>query len=145
MANGMPVLPRLELRRWLVLSTSSMLRMGEAAEPGLCARCDTDGLSARRLEPFLPSSRATTSFISSSRAASRDAILICEYVECAGSLHDASQLRALGCGSRDLVDDLVNELCLECWLSGGVSLAGYNAIHAILRGDRSLRSSTVLA
>jgi hypothetical protein len=34
MANGMPVLPRLELRRCLS-STSSMLRMGDATEPGL--------------------------------------------------------------------------------------------------------------
>lgn len=96
MANGMPVLPRLELRRWPVLSTSSMLRMGEAAEPGLCARCDTDGLSARRLEPFLPSSRATTSFISSSRAASRDAMVLCECGGGAGSLHEVSQVRTLG-------------------------------------------------
>jgi hypothetical protein len=74
MANGMPVAPRLELRRWL-LSTSSMLRMGEATEPGLCVRCCRDGLSARRPGARgLPSRRATTSFISWSSAASRDAM-----------------------------------------------------------------------
>jgi hypothetical protein len=79
MAKGMPVAPRLELRRWLP-STSSMLRMGEAAEPGLCARWATEGLSGRRPGAFcLPSSRPMTSFISASRAASRDAmVVLCE-------------------------------------------------------------------
>ena len=71
MAKGMPVLPRLELLRWAGESTSSMLRMGEAAEPGLCARAA--GLSARRPPGlWLPSRRATTSLISSSIAASSD-------------------------------------------------------------------------
>ena len=75
-AKGMPVLPRLELRRWLWASTSSMLRIGEAAEPGLRAREAMDGLSARRPPPFvLLSNMATTSFISSSKAASSDAMV----------------------------------------------------------------------
>jgi hypothetical protein len=71
MAKGMPVVPRLELLRWAGVSTSSMLRMGDAAELGLCARAA--GLSARRPPGlWLPSKRATTSLISSSIAASSD-------------------------------------------------------------------------
>jgi hypothetical protein len=71
MAKGMPVVPRLELLRWAGVSTSSMLRMGSAAGPGLCVRAA--GLSARRPPGlWLPSRRATTSLISSSIAASSD-------------------------------------------------------------------------
>lgn len=79
MAKGIPVLPRLELLRWAGESTSSMLRMGEAAEPGLCARAA--GLSARRAPGFwLPSRILTTSLISSSIAASSDAMVaVCNW------------------------------------------------------------------
>ena len=70
------MLPRLELLRCAGVSMSSMLRMreGEAAEPGLCARAT--GLSARRgPEIWLPSRSLFTSLISSSMAASSDAMV----------------------------------------------------------------------
>lgn len=83
MAKGMPVLPRLELRRCPVISTSSMLRIGEAAEPGLWVRAA--GLSGRRPPGrCLPSKRALTSLISSSMAASSDAMVVVDAVCCSG-------------------------------------------------------------
>lgn len=74
MAKGIPVLPRLELLRAAGASTSNMLRTGEATGLGLCAR--EAGLSARRAPGlWLPSSSFATSLISSSMAASSDAMV----------------------------------------------------------------------
>lgn len=73
-AKGIPVLPRLELLRCAGASTSSMLRTGEATGLGLWAR--DAGLSARRPPGlWLPSRSFTTSLISSSMAASSDAMV----------------------------------------------------------------------